>query len=209
MTGRVINRREQHKQHTRAALEEAALALFARRGYEHTTVEEIAAEAGVSVRTFFRYYSSKQHALFGDVGHERVDVLRGALAARPVSESPLESVRAVLEGADITDEAELAQIRARLALLSEQPSLLSTYLVISDELRRLVSAFVAGRCGVPAAHPYPLLVAGAAQAAWDSALWSWAAGQAPDLAAQRRFAFAQLTAGVLPPDERGEAPHQP
>ncbi|BCJ71957.1 TetR family transcriptional regulator [Catellatospora sp. IY07-71] len=209
MTGRVINRREQHKQHTRAALEQAALALFARRGYEHTTVEEIAAEAGVSVRTFFRYYSSKQHVLFGDVGHERVDQLRGALAARPADEPPLESVRAVLDAADITDEAELDQLRARLALLSEQPSLLSTYLVLSEELRRLVSVFVAGRCGRAETHPYPLLVAGAAQAAWDSALWSWAAGQSRDLAIQRRSAFAQLTAGVLPPDERGEPPHQP
>lgn len=199
MTGRVINRREQHKQHTRAALEEAALGLFARQGYEQTTVEEIAAEAGVSERTFFRYYSSKQHVLFGDVAHERVSLLRGALEARPPGEPPLESVRAVLDGADITGEAELAQLRARLHLLSEQPSLLSTYLVISEELRRMVGAFVAGRCGVPDAHPYPLLIAGAAQAAWDSALWSWAAGQSPDLAGQRRSAFAQLTAGVRPP----------
>ncbi|WP_144123173.1 TetR family transcriptional regulator [Catellatospora sichuanensis] len=199
MTGRVINRREQHKQHTRTALEDAALTLFARQGYEQTTVEEIAAEAGVSVRTFFRYYSSKQHVLFGDVGHERVDQLRGALTARPAGEAPLESVRVVLDESDITDEAELAQIRSRLRLLSEQPSLLSTYLVISEELRGLVSSFVAARCGVPETHPYPLLVAGAAQTAWDSALWSWAGGHSPDLAGMRRSAFAQLTVGIRPP----------
>ncbi|MEU8081907.1 TetR family transcriptional regulator [Catellatospora citrea] len=199
MTGRVINRREQHKQHTRVALEDAALALFAQQGYEQTTVEEIAAEAGVSVRTFFRYYSSKQHVLFGDVAHERVDRMRRALAARPAAEAPLESVRAVLDEIDITDEADLAQIRARLSLLNTQPSLLSAYLVISEELRGLVGAFVAARCGVPAAHPYPLLVAGAAQAAWDSALWSWAAGHSPDLAGVRRSAFAQLTVGIHPP----------
>jgi hypothetical protein len=126
-------------------------------------------------------------------------VLRGALEARPADEPPLESVRTVLDGADITDRAQLAQIRTRIGLLSEQPSLLSQYLVISEELRRLVSVFVAGRCGVPDTHPYPLLVAGAAQAAWDSALWSWAAGQTADLATQRRSAFAQLTAGVRPP----------
>ncbi|MEU8007736.1 TetR family transcriptional regulator [Catellatospora sp. NPDC049111] len=199
MTGRVINRREQHKQHTREALEDAALALFARQGFEQTTVEDIAAEVGVSVRTFFRYYASKQHVLFGDVGHSRVEQLRAALAARPGGEPPLESVRAVLDGADITDEAQLGQIRARLRLLTEQPTLLSAYLVISEELRSLVSRFVAVRCGVPESHPYPLLVAGAAQAAWDSALWSWAGGHSPDLADARRSAFAQLTVGIRAP----------
>ncbi|GAA2388180.1 TetR family transcriptional regulator [Catellatospora methionotrophica] len=199
MTGRVINRREQHKRHTRVALEDAALALFVRQGYEQTTAEDIAAEAGVSVRTFFRYYSSKQHVLFGDVAHERVDRLRSALAARPAEEPPLESVRVVLDETDVTDEGELAQIRSRLSLLSAQPSLLSTYLVISEELHALVSGFVAARCGLPAAHPYPLLVAGAARAAWDSALWSWAGGHSPDLAGVRRSAFAQLTVGIRPP----------
>src|SRR5690349_5284114 len=120
---RVLNRREEHKRVTRAALEEAALALFARDGYEQTTVEGIAAEAGVSVRTFFRYFSGKRHVLFGDVAFDRVTRLRRLLASRPVEEDPLESVRVVLDASDFTDPMELEQIRLRMRLMLDQPSL--------------------------------------------------------------------------------------
>ncbi|HEU5108777.1 MAG TPA: TetR family transcriptional regulator, partial [Micromonosporaceae bacterium] len=122
-SSRVLNRREEHKRVTRAALEEAALALFARDGYEQTTVDEIAAEAGVSVRTFFRYFSGKRHVLFGDVAFERITRLRRLLAARPAGEDPLDSVRAVLEASDFTDPQELEQIRLRMRLMIDQPSL--------------------------------------------------------------------------------------
>lgn len=199
MVGQVINRREQQKQHTRVALEDAALRLFAHNGYEQTTVEEIAAAAGVSMRTFFRYFSSKQHVLFGDVAHHRVGLLRAALQSRPVGEDPLDSVRIVLDESDITDPDELAQIRARLQLLFDQPQLIGTYLTVSHELRQLICEFVAQRCGLPPVHPYPLLVSAAAQAAWDAALWAWAAGVDGDLSRLRRAGFAELTMGIRPP----------
>ncbi|HCT76225.1 MAG TPA: TetR family transcriptional regulator [Micromonosporaceae bacterium] len=196
MSGQVINRREEHKKHTRTALEDAAMGLFARYGYEETTVEEIAAEAGVSVRTFFRYFASKQHALFGDVAYQRVSVMARALEARPADEDPLDSVRIVLDQSDVTDPAELAQIRARMHLMVTQPALLSTYLMISRELQNQVGAFVARRCGLPSQHVYPLKVSAAAASAWDIALSAWVGGQSPDLATARREAFEQLSAGI-------------
>ncbi len=197
MSGQVINRREEHKRHTRAALEDAAIVLFARNGYEGTTVEEIAAQAGVSVRTFFRYFASKQHVLFGDAGYSRVRRLGEALAGRPQEEDPIESVRRVMAAGDITDPAELAQIRARVTLMAAQPELVSTYLMINDELRRIVASFVAERLGLHPQHPIALTVSACAAAAWDIALSAWAAGQSQDLAATRREAFDRLSAGVV------------
>lgn len=196
MPGRVLNRRETHKRQTRAALEDAALTLFARQGYEETTVDDIAALAGVSVRTFFRYFASKQHVLFGDVAYRRVSQLGVALAQRPEGEDPVESVRAVLDATDITDPAELAPIRTRMRLLREQPSLIGTYLMINHELRRQVAAFVAQRCGLAETHPYPLMVSAAASAAWDVALMAWANEQIDQLAEVRKSTFEQLVSGV-------------
>jgi TetR/AcrR family transcriptional regulator, regulator of mycofactocin system len=194
--GQVINRREQHKRHTRAALEEAAMGLFGRQGYERTTVEQIADQAGVSVRTFFRYFSSKQHVLFGDVAYGRVTALGEALAARPAAEPALESVKAVLDAIDVTDPEELAQIRDRMRLMTEQPALVATYLLINRELQERVAAFVAQRSGLSPRHPYPLMVSAAAASAWDAALMAWAAGQVADLSTARRQAFDQLSEGI-------------
>ena len=60
----VPSRREKHKTRTRQALRETALQLFASQGYDSTTAEEIAEKVGVSARTFFRYFSTKESALF-------------------------------------------------------------------------------------------------------------------------------------------------
>ena len=57
--------REQHKQTTRRALEDAALRRFARDGFDQTSVDAIAVDAGVSPRTFFNYFTSKEEAMLG------------------------------------------------------------------------------------------------------------------------------------------------
>jgi AcrR family transcriptional regulator len=78
-------------------LREAALELYVERGYEQTTVAEIAARAGLTARTFFRHFADKREVLF--VGTPLQDELVAALDAAPGSASPMEAVGAGLDAA--------------------------------------------------------------------------------------------------------------
>ena len=101
-----VNRRERKKRETRDALEAAALRLFAEKGYDETTVKEIAEAADVAVRTFFRYFQSKQHVLFGDVAHDVTGRLRAALEAQPASVQPAAAVGNALEVLGLSSDDE-------------------------------------------------------------------------------------------------------
>jgi AcrR family transcriptional regulator len=89
--------REEHKQATARALREAALKLFAARGYDTTTTEEVADKAGVSARTFFRYFPTKESVLFL---HERdwLHSLLDSFAEQPDSLSDVDAICAALTG---------------------------------------------------------------------------------------------------------------
>ncbi|MFE5973670.1 TetR family transcriptional regulator [Streptomyces sp. NPDC056460] len=90
-------RREQNKQKTRAAIEEAAARLFDERGFAHTTVRDIAQAAGVGERTFFRYFPTKESLVAGQV-RELIPRLAELLTDRPADEAPYTAMRnAVLE----------------------------------------------------------------------------------------------------------------
>ena len=80
---------------TREALQQAALVRFLAQGVEETTAEEIAADAGVSLRTFYRHFASKHELLFADYD-AGLHWFRTALANRPADESIVESVQAAI-----------------------------------------------------------------------------------------------------------------
>ena len=86
------------KPDSRGRLEQAALALYGERGFEHTTVAEIAERAGLTERTFFRYFADKREVLFGGAGALQ-ELLVGAVAGAPDSTAPLDAVAAALEAA--------------------------------------------------------------------------------------------------------------
>jgi TetR/AcrR family transcriptional regulator, regulator of mycofactocin system len=191
-------RRERKKLETRQALEEAALRLFGERGYEQTTVEDIAEAADVAVRTFFRYFSSKQAVLFGDFVSDRVARVRSELSARPAGEDPLESVKVVMDLLDFSSPDEEAAILARMDLMRRQPSFVSRYLEIIDQMRLAIVEFVADRTGLdPRKDLYPGLVGGACAASWDASLKIWvASGATLALRDLRIEAFDTLSAGL-------------
>lgn len=87
--------RERKKARTREAIIDAALDLFESKGYDHTTVDDIAAAADVSPRTFFRYFESKLDLIMARSGTKHAE-LGPMLAARPAGEGVLEAVRHVM-----------------------------------------------------------------------------------------------------------------
>jgi AcrR family transcriptional regulator len=111
--------RERKKERTREALEAAALDLFERKGFDHTTVDEIVDACDVSRRTFFRYFSSKEEAFAGD--HEaKTALFASLLATRPAGEPALESVRVVILGfcRELGNDKQATLRRMRIAAAS-------------------------------------------------------------------------------------------
>lgn len=88
-----MNLHEQRRRSTREALRKSALESFARKGFTNVTVTELAEEAGVTERTFFRHFPTKEAVLFQDY-ETHLDWLAEALALRPASESVFDAVLA-------------------------------------------------------------------------------------------------------------------
>ena len=194
-----VNRRERKKLETRAALEAAALRLFAEQGYDATTVEEIADAADVAVRTFFRYFSSKQDVLFGDVARDITGRLSAALAARPAHEPAVVAVGAALDAMELDNDEQRRQVLDRMRLMDKAPELGGTYHLLFQELHDVIAGFVADRAGAAPRDLYPQLVAAAATSAVKATLTVFEAH--PDgepISVVRLKAYAALTKGLLP-----------
>jgi AcrR family transcriptional regulator len=98
----VLGRREENKQRTRSALESAAARLFEERGFDGTTVRDIAAAAGVGERTFFRYFPSKEDLVFQEI-RNLLPGLMQRVRERPAEERLLTALlEAMLEWLDET-----------------------------------------------------------------------------------------------------------
>ena len=180
VTDAPVGVRAQRKEETRAAIQAAAFRLFAEQGYEATTVDDIAAAADVSQRTFFRYFPSKDDVVFTD-HPERLEGLREMLADRPEDEPILVSVREVIRSLADGMDANHAQIVAAQQLTRESPTLAARGLALQGELTEIVSEFVADRMGVdPIADQVPGLVGGVVLAAVSASMNTWVATGARD-----------------------------
>ncbi|MGZ6975361.1 MAG: TetR family transcriptional regulator [Acidimicrobiia bacterium] len=189
--------RERKKEKTRHALESAALALFAAKGFDGTTVDEIVEACDVSQRTFFRYYSAKEDVLFAD-GDERLEALLTELANRPADELPLRAVQAAFQS---TTE-EYAQDRERLLLRSRifdgSSSLRSHKFERQQSWEEAVTAALQAReanIGTGASTLQLRLVAGASMACLRAALHQWL-DEGGDLAALVADGFDYLNDGL-------------
>jgi AcrR family transcriptional regulator len=104
-------------------LQKAAFELYAERGYEQTTVAEIAERAGLTERTFFRHFADKREVLFAGSG-ELQQLMVGAIAAAPSSATPMEAIAVGLAAAGaIFNEAQRPSSLRRQAVIDANPEL--------------------------------------------------------------------------------------
>src|ERR1700722_2630518 len=109
---------------SRAELEQAAFALFAARGFESTTVDEIAAAAGIGRRTFFRYFPSKNDVPWGAFEDE-LDRMRVRLKACPPQVPLMDAIRLALIDFNRVAPAQVPLHRRRMELILRVPALLA------------------------------------------------------------------------------------
>lgn len=191
--------RERKKLRTRRALADAAFRLFQERGYDATTVADIAAAADVSTRTFFSYFPSKEDVLFADTD-ERIEGLAAALAVRDGDEPPLELLRrTVVEMVLTTLQVRQQGWRTRLQLIMTTPALRATALQrlydAEQEVTRLVVAELGG--GTEEGEIEATAIAGALLGAVRLVAMRWMlAGAAGDVAADVDRAFRLLINGL-------------
>ncbi len=113
--------RELKKQRTREAIQEAAIGLIQEHGYDETTCEQIAAAAGISPATFFRYFPTKEDVVLQD---EYDPMISEMVALRPARERPVTAVRrALAEALGSLDAEEMRVVRERSKLLRSVPAL--------------------------------------------------------------------------------------
>src|SRR5687767_3984214 len=117
------NRRERNKLRTRQAIEAAAFELFATRGFDHTTAEQIADRAEVSLRTYFRYFPSKEQVVFSR-GTGALDVLGDLVASQPPELPALDALRAAYaEFAVLQPYDDMREHRQLVTVFLDSPSL--------------------------------------------------------------------------------------
>jgi AcrR family transcriptional regulator len=195
--------RERKKQETRIALSWAAIRLAVERGLDNVRIEDIAAEAGVSTRTFSNYFGSKGEAIAARQ-YDRSRAIAEALRERPAGEPLWEAVtHAVLTGFALgerghtPDQAWIEGVRLMVA----EPAL-------QGEMHKAVTAgeaefalAVAERTGTDAATDvYPQLVAAVVGAAHHVVIQQWLGTEPPpSMEALLRDVFGRLAAGLPEP----------
>jgi AcrR family transcriptional regulator len=132
--------RERKRARTRRALIEAATDLFASRGYEQTTVAEIAAAADIGTRTFFGYFASKEELLFPEVD-ARVQAVVDAIASRGADDGPADVLLRALQSVAGSRDHDLVGRRAdlRMRLIQTVPAVRGRALQVQLDAQREIA----------------------------------------------------------------------
>jgi TetR/AcrR family transcriptional regulator, regulator of mycofactocin system len=200
-------RRGRPRATSRGELKEIALRLFADNGFDDTTIEQIAAAAGVSERTFFRYFTTKASVLWADFDTE-VAAIRTALAGVPEDVPMMAAIRGAVVAANHYRAEDVPEMRMRMALIAAEPALSYGAGEHYADWERAISEFAARRLGQPAESLYPLAIGRTVLAACRAAYDRWSDRADLDLPTYLDAALTALASGFDPdPLRAAPVPH--
>ena len=153
----------------RGRLEQAAMELFIERGFEQTTVTEIATRAGLTQRTFFRYFADKREVLFWGAGALQ-ELLVSTVASAPDGTAPIDAVATALEAVGPVFQERREYSRRRQAVIDANPELRERELI---KLATLASAIAGALRKRGVSDPAASLTAEAGIAVFKIAFMQW------------------------------------
>ncbi len=162
-------------------LELIALRLFAEKGFDETTVDDLAAAANVTSRTFFRKFQNKADVLWQGFDDE-VEALRDALSEVPAETGWVDAIRQTVLSVNHYTADDLPELRTRMHLISTVPALQASAAMRYDAWERAISEFVATRLDQQPTDMLPLVAGRTTLAACRAAYDVWAAETEGDLA---------------------------
>ena len=168
-----VELRELRRERNAREIQRAAMSLFAARGYADVTVEDIARGAGISERTFFRYFASKDHLLVAEAGR-RIAVIHESLTRQPDDLDAWQALRnAVLDQS--ASEDEVGRNSAIWAHLTKEAPALLAKMIMHGALEGThnIEVELARRLGVPATDALPDVMMRVTLAAVQSAYLRW------------------------------------
>lgn len=192
-----VGRTPQGRRRIRGSVSLAALALFAEKGFEATTVDQIAEAAGVGRRTFFRYFRSKEDAAFGDHEERLADVAE-LLAGPGTGEDPLLVVSRAAEAVLETYLAEPEVSLQRFELTRQVPALRDKEIASTDGYQRAFARYLRERyAGEDDAGLRSAVAAAAVVAAHNQVLREWLrSGARLEARGRLRSALAVVRTGI-------------
>jgi mycofactocin system transcriptional regulator len=176
-------------------LERLGFELFARRGFDPTTVDDIAAAAGIGRRTFFRYFASKNDLVWGDFEQHLAKLDRLLQEAGP-SVPMLDALRCAVVEFNRFDPAEVPWHRQRMELILTVPTLQADSTLRYAAWRGVVTRFAARRLGLSPSDMMPRLIGHAALAGALTAYEVWLSDAEADLTQLLDAVVRQLGTGL-------------
>ena len=189
-------RRERNKRERRRRLEDVALELFEREGFDKTTIEQIAGEAELAPRTFFSYFATKDDLVLADYS-ERLERILTELEQRPDNEPAWDALRASFATVAADYESEHDRIRRRFTIMASNPSVFARSLHLQAGWEQALTQRLTTRLGARADDPAPRLLAATALAVMRASLQHWlTTPHTPALPALVQSGFDQLASGL-------------